>query len=227
MDTTFDDAIVGAGIIGLAHAYALAKRGRRVIVFERHPRAQGASVRNFGTRWPIGQAAGKRYQLARRSLELWRTVLAESGIWHDPSGSLHVAYHEDEVAVLEEFLATASPNGPNGYECKWFNPQCALQRARGLNPEDLRGALYSPTEICVDPREVLSRLPHWLHPRYGVQFEFGLNGLPLLDNCMARFQCRKRQEYEGGDHVILIGEVLAYDQADRDPLIYSRGAYQA
>ena len=169
MNTSFDDAVVGAGIMGLAHAYALAKRGRRVIVFERHPRAQGASVRNFGTLWPIGQPAGKRYQLARRSLELWRTVLAESGIWHDPSGSLHVAYHEDEVTVLEEFLATAAQHG---YECQWFNSQFALQRARGLNPEGLRGALFSPTEICVDPREVLAMLPHWLHQRYGVEFQF-------------------------------------------------------
>lgn len=169
MTETYDDAIVGAGIMGLAHAYALAKRGRRVIVFERHPRAQGASVRNFGTLWPIGQPRGPRYQLARRSLNIWRNVLAESGLWHDPVGSLHLAYHEDEVTVLREFLADAAAYG---YDCSWLSANESLQRAQGLNPNGLRGGLWSPTEICVDPREILAGLPLWLHKTFGVQFEF-------------------------------------------------------
>src|SRR3954465_692200 len=101
--TTFDDAIVGAGILGLAHAYQLAKRGRRVIVFERSPRACGASVRNFGMLWPIGQPAGRLRQLALRSLEVWKGVLRESGLWHQQTGSLHLAYRDDEWQVLREF----------------------------------------------------------------------------------------------------------------------------
>src|SRR5713101_1984397 len=111
MDQPFEDAIVGAGILGLAHAYHLAKRGRRVVVFERSPRAAGASVRNFGMLWPIGQPAGPRRDLALRSREIWLEVLRESRLWHEPAGSLHLAYREDEAELLCEFVAAADPGG--------------------------------------------------------------------------------------------------------------------
>src|SRR4029453_9672010 len=104
MIATYDAAVAGAGILGLAHAYHLARRGLRVVVFERHPRACGASVRNFGMIWPIGQPSGRLYQLARPSRDLWLEVLEVSGLWHARSGSLHVAYHEDEEQVLREFV---------------------------------------------------------------------------------------------------------------------------
>lgn len=169
MTQRFDDAVVGAGIIGLAHAYALARRGRRVVVFERHARAQGASVRNFGMLWPIGQPAGLPRRVATHSREIWLNVLAESGLWHELTGSLHLAYHEDEEAVLQEFLQTA-PAG--GYECEWQSPSQVLVRSPLVNPDGLRGALWSPQEICIDPREVVAGLPGWLSQAHGVQFEF-------------------------------------------------------
>ena len=91
----YDDAIVGAGILGLAHAYHLAQRGRRVIVFERTAQACGASIRNFGMLWPIGQPAGTLLKTAQRSLQHWLDVLPQANLWHDRVGSMHVAYHED------------------------------------------------------------------------------------------------------------------------------------
>lgn len=115
MKQQFDDAVVGAGIMGLAHAYALAKRGRRVIVFERNTRAMGASVRNFGMLWPIGQPAGIPFETALRSRAIWLEVLCSSGLWHELTGSLHLAYHDLEVAVLQEFIAEA-PSGHYGCE---------------------------------------------------------------------------------------------------------------
>src|SRR5262249_14634790 len=107
MAQPFDVAIVGAGILGLAHAYHLARAGRRVVVFERTARAQGAAIRHFGMLWPIGQPSGPLYRLARRSLEIWLDVLGASGLWHDRCGSLHLAYHDDEAQVLREFAAAS------------------------------------------------------------------------------------------------------------------------
>ena len=65
-----DIAVVGGGIIGLAHAYVLARKGKRVVLFERGHRATGASVRNFGLIWPIGQPAGEMLRMALRSREI-------------------------------------------------------------------------------------------------------------------------------------------------------------
>lgn len=168
----YDDAIVGAGIMGLAHAYALARRGRRVIVFERNQRAQSASVRNFGMLWPIGQPAGLPRQIAMRSRAIWMEVLSRSGIWHKFTGSLHLAYREDEEAVLAEFIESTAKDRSGDYDCGWLSPFEVSARAPFVNIHGLRGALWSPTEICVDPREVIASLPNWLRENYGVRFEF-------------------------------------------------------
>lgn len=59
----------------------------------------------------------------------------------------------------------------------------------------------------------------------GVEFERGEGGAPLLADCAARFQCERHQILEGGDHWILIGKVVAFDDFGRSPLLYHQGAY--
>jgi flavin reductase (DIM6/NTAB) family NADH-FMN oxidoreductase RutF/DNA-binding MarR family transcriptional regulator len=59
----------------------------------------------------------------------------------------------------------------------------------------------------------------------GVVHEAGDGGAPLFPDCAARFQCEKHQQVDGGDHWILIGKVLAFDDFGRSPLLYHQGAY--
>jgi FAD dependent oxidoreductase TIGR03364 len=169
MNGTFDVGVVGAGILGLAHAYQLARRGLRVVVFERHPRARGASVRNFGMIWPIGQPPGPRYDLARRSRELWLEVLRASGLWHQPCGSLHLAYRDDEAQVLREFVAGA----PHGHPCDLWSAAQVASRFPAIRQEGLRAGLWSPLEVVVDPRQVIAQLPGWLQRELSVVLAFG------------------------------------------------------
>ncbi len=165
-----DILIVGAGIIGLAHACLAAKAGHQVTVVERNLAAQGASIANFGMLWPIGQTPGRMLNLALASRALWVQILAEARIHHRPTGSLHVATHDDEARVGEEF-ATLAP--ALGYSCAWLDKQDALGRSSALREDAVIGALWSDTEITVDPREILRVLPIFLQERYGVVFKWG------------------------------------------------------
>ncbi|WP_367398605.1 flavin reductase [Sphingobium sp. OAS761] len=55
----------------------------------------------------------------------------------------------------------------------------------------------------------------------------GPGNTPLLNGCAARFKCRTAYRYEGGDHDIIVGEVLEFDHFDRKPLLFHRGKYSA
>ncbi|MDG2502799.1 MAG: flavin reductase family protein [Porticoccaceae bacterium] len=55
----------------------------------------------------------------------------------------------------------------------------------------------------------------------------GLSGVPLLPSYSTCFQCRIENQYEGGDHVILVGKVLEFTDNGSRPLVFHRGDYGA
>ena len=59
----------------------------------------------------------------------------------------------------------------------------------------------------------------------GLDTRTGLGGAPLLPDCTARLQCRTAHRYDGGDHVIFVGEVLQLERSELPPLVYQSGAY--
>lgn len=58
-----------------------------------------------------------------------------------------------------------------------------------------------------------------------LELDEGIGGTPLLRGCSARFQCETAFEYEGGDHVIFVGEVRGFDTSDVAPLVFHGGRY--
>jgi len=59
----------------------------------------------------------------------------------------------------------------------------------------------------------------------GVDWREGPERLPLLSGCLARFLCRHSATHDGGDHKIIVGEVLRADWRDGNPVIFSQGHY--
>jgi len=59
----------------------------------------------------------------------------------------------------------------------------------------------------------------------GLKLQQGIGGVPLLDGCAARFQCKSEFRYWGGDHIIFIGRVEAFDSCGHPPLLFVRGRY--
>ncbi|WNC72224.1 flavin reductase family protein [Thalassotalea psychrophila] len=59
-----------------------------------------------------------------------------------------------------------------------------------------------------------------------VELETGIADVPMLSEYCARFQCQVEHQYEGGDHVIIVGRVLDFDAHDgKDPLVFHSGRY--
>jgi len=163
----FDLAVVGAGIVGLAHALAAVRRGLRVAVIERDASASDASVRNFGFVTVTGQSVEGRAR-ALRSRETWERVAREAGIPILQRGAVIVAQREEANAVLREFAA-----GPMGEGCELWDAERAKREmpmlALALAPA---GALWSPHEIRIEAREAIPRLAAWLASS-GVAFHWG------------------------------------------------------
>lgn len=160
--------IIGAGIVGLATARALAIRGYSVQVFERNERAVGASIRNFGMIWPIGQATGPMYDRAMLSRSIWKQICTEAGIWHSETGSLHLAYQDDELGVITEY---ADANQAFR-DCRLLTPAETRTSSPAVNMTGLKGALYSGEEMILESRVVVGQVAAYLTGKYQVQFHW-------------------------------------------------------
>jgi FAD dependent oxidoreductase TIGR03364 len=205
----YDLVIVGAGILGLAHALIAGRRGLKTAVFERDEEPSGASARNFGMLWPIGQRPGKVLNRALRSMEIWRDLFDEAGVWNDPCGSLLLARHEDELRTLQEFLEISAETG---HDCRWLSPAKIAEKAPGVRQEGLLGALHSRRETLIQPRQALARLISFLRERFDTSFHFKteVNNVepPLIETTRGRFHADRVLICSGTDFETLFPEAF-------------------
>ncbi len=181
--------VIGAGIVGLATARALGQAGFSVKVFERNAKAIGASIRNFGMVWPIGQPMGKLYKRAMRSREIWMQISKITGIWSHACGSLHLAYSLEEWQVLKELAEIFKLEGR---DVQLYSAEKIQAEYEYVQLNNLYGGLFSADELLVDPREALNQIPNYLSEQFGIEFYW--------NNCVNKIE----------DKVVYIGNKAAY-----------------
>jgi FAD dependent oxidoreductase TIGR03364 len=162
--------VIGAGILGLATARALALKGFQVDVYERDPVASGASVRNFGMVWPIGQAAGRLFERAIKSRNCWKEIGDKGKLWYDPVGSLHLAHHPKEWIVLQELYDSFKNEGR---DVSLLNRDQVSSISGIANEKNCLGGLHSTDEIIVDPRQAIQFLPGYFSETLNINFRWG------------------------------------------------------
>jgi flavin reductase (DIM6/NTAB) family NADH-FMN oxidoreductase RutF len=118
----------------------------------------------------------------------------------------------------------------NSFSSVSLNPPLILWSLARQTPSfnDFANATYFAVNVLEAHQHHLSRqfstpLPDKFA---GVEFTEGAHGLPVLNGVSAQFICRKVRQYDGGDHVILVGEVEQYKYSDGEPLVFHSGRYR-
>lgn len=159
MTPSSDLIVVGAGIVGLAHAVEAVARGLSVTVVERDERAVGASVRNFGHGCVTAQA-GEALAFGERARGTWLRMGREAGFPAAETGTVVVARAAEELAALEELAAARGAD------------DVVLLSAAGVTDRvPVAGALggaFLPRDLRVDPRAAAPAIAAWLAARPGV-----------------------------------------------------------
>lgn len=209
----FDLAIIGAGIVGLAHALAARRAGKRVVVIDRDAQANGASIRNFGFVTVTGQQQGTVWNRALRSRNIWAEVAPKAKIPVIHQGTAVIAHRPEAAEVVAAFVASDMGEG-----CEMLSPAQMAARLPLLRHEDASACLWSPHEMRVEPRHTIPLLAAWLEQDLGVVFLRNTLvkeiALPRVVTTSGTIEAGQAVVCPGGDFLSLYPELWAKRDLD-------------
>ncbi|MEO0912149.1 MAG: flavin reductase family protein [Pseudomonadota bacterium] len=81
--------------------------------------------------------------------------------------------------------------------------------------------------LASDQRQLSDRFAREGLDFSGIETVPGIGEAPLIAGCAARFECAHAAGHDGGDHLIVVGEVLRMEASGKPPLLYHKGGYAA
>ncbi|SDI20471.1 FAD dependent oxidoreductase TIGR03364 [Arthrobacter subterraneus] len=201
-DRPADVVIVGAGILGLAHAALAADRGLSVTVIERDERAVGASIRNFGHCCVTAQS-GELYGLAQAARRHWLDYAQRAGFWAAESGALVVARSGIELQVLKELASAREAGQVTLLDAHQVTSR--LRSTHGTPDPDIQGGALLRDDLRVDPRTTVAALAAWLQQQ-GVRFLWKTSALSFDDGVVHT----SRGPVYGGRTIVCVGHDVDY-----------------
>ena len=151
-----DCIVIGAGVVGLAVARALALQGREVMVLDAaNAIGTGTSSRNSevihaGIYYPQGSL---KAQLCVRGRQMLYDYCAQRGIGHSRCGKLIVATHASQVAQLQSIIAKAAANGVHDLVLM------SREQAQAMEPQlECVAAVHSPSTGIIDSHALMLSL---------------------------------------------------------------------
>ncbi|GAB3272627.1 TIGR03364 family FAD-dependent oxidoreductase [Sinomonas notoginsengisoli] len=151
-----DLVVIGAGIVGLAHASLALAEGWSVVVVDRDHEAVGASVRNFGHACITAQS-GDLHTMAKSSRRHLLAMAEKAGFRAAEAGAVVIARTPAELAILEE-LAAAREAG----EVQLLDAEETSSRIGRSDAEGILGGAWLRDDLRVDPRTTVAALAAWV-----------------------------------------------------------------
>ena len=85
---------------------------------------------------------------------------------------------------------------------------------------------YNIHILGIDQEEMSNRFARPGTDKFNtIEFHAGRGDTPVLKDCAALLECRTRHQYDGGDHIIFVGEVLSHSHSAKKPLVFHQGQY--
>ncbi|MDP6173192.1 MAG: flavin reductase [Rhodospirillales bacterium] len=102
----------------------------------------------------------------------------------------------------------------------------SLQKEAASLPVFKDASYYAINVLGADQMDISNHFARPAEDKFeGVDYSLGASGAPLIDGCVAWFECRNEITHEGGDHLIFVGHVERFDHAERPALLFVAGRY--
>ncbi len=233
MSEHVDALVIGAGVVGLAVASVLARRGREVFVIERHSASgQETSSRNSGVihsgiYYPTDSAKA-RLCIAGKD-QLYR-YCNERGIKHKRCGKLIVA-QEMQLEQLQQLHKKASANGVNDLEL--LSRDEVTQREPAVR---CAAALFSPSTGIIDIHDYMNCLEADIQAHHGLLItntrfvsatvtDNGFNVVLNTDNDNTDLSCRQLVNCAGLNALETLKKIHGYPVMRNRDAFFAKGNY--